>query len=60
MRAQGTFVLVWLLTGLGAALGFCVAVPIAVLNLHTPVTPVLACALAGVGSLFGAGWSRRR
>jgi hypothetical protein len=36
-------------------LGFAIAAPIAVMNLHTPVTPVLICALAGVGALVGVG-----
>lgn len=39
---------------IGAALGFLIAAPIAALNLHTPVVPVLACALTGVGALIGA------
>ena len=42
----------------GGIVGFGIAVPIAVTNLHTPVTPVLACALAGVGLLLGAGFAR--
>ena len=37
----------------GAMLGFGVAAPIAVTNLHTPVTPVLISGLAGVGLLVG-------
>jgi len=37
----------------GAMLGFGVAAPIAVTDLHTPVTPVLICGLAGVGLLVG-------
>ncbi len=36
-------------------LGFAIAAPIAVLNLDTPVTPILACSLAGVGALVGVG-----
>jgi len=40
--------------------GFAVAAPIAVANLHTPVTPVLACAVAGVGLLVGVGIARGR
>jgi len=37
----------------GAIVGFAVAAPVAVRNLHTPVIPVLICALAGVGLLVG-------
>ena len=47
----------------GGILGFGVAAPIAVTNLHTPVTPVLICGLAGAGLLLGvrvARWWRRR
>jgi ethanolamine transporter EutH len=44
----------------GAVAGFLVAAPIAALNLHTPVTPVLICSLAGVGALVGAGRARNR
>ena len=56
----------WLSTGdrrgalAGGILGFAVAAPIAVANLHTPVTPVLSCALAGVGVLLGAWLARSR
>jgi hypothetical protein len=42
----------------GGIIGFGVATPIAVANLHTPVTPVLICALAGVGLLLGVGVAR--
>jgi hypothetical protein len=42
----------------GGALGFAIAAPIAVSNLHTPVTPMLICGLAGVGSLLGIGIAR--
>ena len=42
----------------GGIAGFAVAVPIAVTNLHTPVTPVLICGLAGVGLLLGVGVAR--
>ena len=46
----------------GGVVGFAVAAPIAVSNLQTPITPVLACALAGVGLLLGVrvarGWQR--
>jgi hypothetical protein len=42
----------------GAVVGFAVAAPIAVANLHTPITPVLTCALAGVGLLVGIGVAR--
>jgi len=44
---------------IGGSLGFFVAAPIAVLNLHSPVAPVLSCALAGAAALVGAGFSRR-
>jgi hypothetical protein len=43
---------------LGGSVGFAVASPIAVSNLHTPVIPVLICALAGVGLLLGVGVAR--
>lgn len=43
---------------IGGICGFALATPIAVTNLHTPVTPVLSCALVGVGVLLGAGLSR--
>jgi hypothetical protein len=42
----------------GGGAGFAVAAPIAASNLHTPVTPVLICALAGVGLLLGVGVAR--
>jgi len=42
----------------GGIVGFGIAAPIAVTNLHTPVTPVLVCALAGVGLVLGAGFAR--
>jgi hypothetical protein len=44
---------------LGALLGFVIAAPIAVANLHTPVTPVLVTSLAGIGALLGAAASGR-
>ncbi len=43
---------------LGGVIGFAMAAPIAVTNLHTPVTPVLICGLAGVGLLLGVGVAR--
>ncbi len=43
---------------IGGIIGFVVAAPVAVANLHTPVTPVLICALAGVGVLLGVGFAR--
>ena len=42
----------------GGSVGFAIASPIAVSNLHTPLTPMLICALAGVGSLLGVGVAR--
>ena len=42
----------------GGSVGFAVASPIAVSNLHTPVTPILICGLAGVGLLLGVGVAR--
>lgn len=39
----------------GGLLGFAIAVPIAVANLHTPIIPIASCALVGVGLLLGAG-----
>lgn len=111
MKAQGTFILVWICAGLGAVagsksgatlspagflagglaggalgvaagvlgaslfgwiappekrlailwgvVGLALAAPLALLNLRTPVTSVLACALAGVGALWGVGRARR-
>jgi hypothetical protein len=48
---------------IGGIVGFAVAAPIAVSNLLTPITPVLACALAGAGLVLGVrlarGWGRR-
>jgi hypothetical protein len=48
---------------IGGLVGFAVAAPIAVTNLHSPVTPVLICGLAGAGLLLGVGvargWRRR-
>ena len=38
--------------------GFAIAIPFAVLNLDTPITPVISCALAGIGALFGIGVAR--
>ena len=38
----------------GGTIGFAIAAPIAVTNLHTPVTPILVTSLAGIGALFGA------
>ena len=43
---------------LGAIAGFAVAAPIAATNLHTPVIPVLATGLAGVGAVLGSAFSR--
>jgi hypothetical protein len=43
---------------IGGIVGFAVAAPIAVTNLHTAVTPILICSLAGVGLLLGAGLAR--
>jgi hypothetical protein len=42
----------------GGIVGFAVAAPIAVTNLHTPVTPMLICGLAGAGLLLGVGVAR--
>jgi len=43
---------------IGGIVGFAVAAPIAVTNLHTPVIPVLICGLAGAGLLLGVGMAR--
>jgi len=43
---------------IGGIIGFVVAAPVAAANFHTPVTPVLICALAGVGVLLGVGFAR--
>jgi hypothetical protein len=43
---------------LGGTVGFAIAVPFAVLNLDTPITPVVSCALAGMGALLGIGVAR--
>jgi len=42
----------------GGTVGFAVAAPIAVTNLHAPVTPILSCALAGAGLILGVGVAR--
>jgi hypothetical protein len=42
----------------GGIVGFAVAAPVAVTNLHTPLIPVLICGLAGVGLLLGVGVAR--
>jgi hypothetical protein len=42
----------------GAMAGFALAAVIAVTNLHTPVIPVLATALAGVGAVLGGTLAR--
>ncbi|MEK6767701.1 MAG: hypothetical protein AABY85_01790 [Gemmatimonadota bacterium] len=39
----------------GGIVGFLLAAPIAVSNLHTPIMPVLSCGLVGAGVLLGAG-----
>lgn len=39
----------------GGSCGFLIAAAIAVANLHTPITPVLICGLAGAGVLLGTG-----
>ena len=43
---------------LGAIVGFGIAVPIAVINLRTPIMPILSCGLVGAGLLFGVGLAR--
>ena len=43
---------------IGGVLGFIVAAPIAVGNLHPSIIPVLSCGMVGVGVLLGAGISR--
>ena len=43
---------------IGGCAGFAIAVPFAVLNLDTPITPIVSCALAGIGALFGIGVAR--
>jgi hypothetical protein len=45
-------------TVLGAIAGFAVAAPIAATNLHTPVIPVLATGLAGLGAVVGSAFGR--
>jgi hypothetical protein len=42
----------------GGTCGFAIAIPFAVLNLDTPITPVVSCALAGIGALLGIGVAR--
>lgn len=39
---------------IGGLLGFGVAAPLAALNLHTPVVPILSSALTGLGALLGS------
>ena len=43
---------------IGGLIGFAVAIPLTLANMHSPVVPVLSCSLAGVGILLGAGVSR--
>jgi hypothetical protein len=43
---------------IGGIVGLAVAAPIAVTNLHTPITPVLICGLTSVGLLLGVGVAR--
>jgi len=43
---------------IGGVAGFALAAPIAVTNLHTPITPVLICGLSSVGLLLGVGVAR--
>jgi len=38
---------------LGGLIGFAAAAPLAALNLHTPVIPVLCTGLTGIGALVG-------
>ena len=42
----------------GGILGFAIAAPNAVSNLHTPVLPILVCGLTGAGVLLGVGLAR--
>jgi hypothetical protein len=42
----------------GGVIGFAMAVPITLTHMGTPVIPVLSCALAGIGTLLGAGVAR--
>ena len=42
----------------GGIIGFLIAAPIAVTHLDTPLTPILSCALVGIGVLIGAGATR--
>lgn len=42
----------------GGLVAFAVAAPLAVVSLHTPITPVMSCGLVGAGVLLGAGASR--
>ena len=43
----------------GGLTGYLVAAMVAATNLDTPITPVASCALIGLGTLVGAGMSRR-
>jgi len=40
---------------IGGLVGFALASPLAVMNLHTPVTPILVTSLVGICALLGAG-----
>ena len=40
---------------IGGLVGFALASPLAVMNLHTPVIPILVTSLVGLGVLLGAG-----
>jgi hypothetical protein len=44
----------------GGVLGFALAAPIAVTNLDTPLTAIVACGLVGAGALIGVGVARPR
>ncbi len=43
---------------IGGLIGFAVAAPIAVANLHSPLTPIAITSLAGAGVLLGAGFAK--
>ena len=40
---------------IGGLVGFALASPLAVMNLHTPITPILVTSLVGIGVVLGAG-----
>ena len=47
------------LTALGTAVGFLLAVAVALNTLSSPIGPLLSTILAGLGALLGSAWSSK-